>query len=59
MSLYSNEVTEEPAGQVDEMDALVDEFTAAGEGGIGTPFLLVAQPATVAVAGAEEEQRAK
>ena len=53
------EIAEEPAGEVDEVDALVDELAAAGEGGIGAPFAVVAAAAAVAVAGAHEHEGAE
>lgn len=53
------EIAEEPAGEVDEVNALVDEFTAAGEGGIGAPLAVVAAASAVAVAGAHEHKRAE
>ena len=39
------------------MDALVDQFAAAGEGGIGAPLAVIALAAAVTVAGAEEHER--
>src|SRR4051794_29864845 len=41
------------------MRALVDQFTAAGDLRDRTPLLLVADPAAVTVAGADEYQRAE
>ena len=52
------EIAEEPAGEVDEVDALVEHFAAAGDGGVAAPFLLHAEPAAVAVAAADEHERA-
>ena len=59
MAFDGGEVPEEPAGKVDQMDALVDEFAAAGEGGIGAPLAVVALAAAVTVAGAEKHERPK
>ena len=39
------------------MRALVDQFAAARDFGLGAPFLLVAEPSAVTVAGADEHQR--
>src|SRR5207245_61044 len=52
-----DEIAEEPAGQVDQVDALVQEFAAAGQGRVGAPFPVVAQAATVAVAGPDVHER--
>ena len=54
VALDRREISEEPAGQIDQMHALVDEFAAAGERGIGAPFAVVAFAAAVTVAGAEK-----
>ena len=59
VALDGGELAEEPAGEVDEMDALIDEFAAAGEGGIGAPLAVVALAAAVAVAGAEKHEGAE
>ena len=39
------------------MDALVEQFAAAGKGRIGAPFALVTGTAAMAVAAADEQQR--
>jgi len=52
-------IAEKPPGEVDQVHALVDQFAAAGEGGIGAPLTVVALAAAVAVAGAEEHKRAE
>ena len=52
MALHSGKFSEEPAGEIDEMDALIDEFATAGKDGIGAPLAIVAHASTVAVAGA-------
>ena len=59
MALHFREIAEEPAGEIDQMHALVDQFAAAGEFRIGAPFPLVAGPAAVAVAAANEHQFAE
>ena len=41
------------------MDALVDQFAAAGELRVGAPFAVVADAPAVAVARADEHQRAE
>src|SRR5579859_630129 len=40
------------------MDALIDEFAAAGEFGIGAPFAVVTHPSAMAVAGTEKHELA-
>lgn len=42
MALDGGEFAEEPAGEIDEMDALIDEFATAGKDGIGAPLAIVA-----------------
>ena len=59
VALHSGEFAEEPAGEIDEMDALIDEFAAAGKDGIGAPLAVVALASPVAVAGAEKHERAE
>ena len=41
------------------MDALVDQFAAAGQLRIGPPFAVVTDAAALAVAGAEEHERSE
>ena len=53
----AREVAQEPARQVDQVDALVDQLAAAGNGRIGAPFVLVAGTAAMSVAAADEHQR--
>ena len=52
------EVAQVPAGEVDEMYALVEQLAAAGQGGVGPPFAVVADASAVSVSAAEEHQRA-
>ena len=59
MALHSGKFAEEPAGEIDEMDALIDEFATAGKDGIGAPLAVVALASPVAVAGAEKHERAE
>ena len=59
MALDGGEFAEEPAGEIDEMDALIDEFATAGKDGIGAPLAVVALASPVAVAGAEKHERAE
>ena len=59
VALDGGKIAEEPAGEVDEMDTLIDEFAAAGEGGIGAPLAVVAFASAVAVTGAQEHERAE
>lgn len=57
MTLDARELTEIPAGEVDEVHALIDELAAAGELRVGAPLAVVALAAAVAVAAAEKHQR--
>ena len=59
MPLDAGEVAEEPAREINEMHALVDEFAAAGKRRIGAPLAVVADAPPVAVASADEHQRTK
>lgn len=59
VALHSGKFSEEPAGEIDEMDALIDEFATAGKDGIGAPLAIVAHASTVAVAGAEKHEWAE
>src|SRR5215467_1299039 len=52
-------ITQKPPGEIDEVDTLIDEFTAAGNLGIGAPFAFVAEAAAMAVAAADEHQFAE
>src|SRR6185437_12028515 len=51
-----DEIAEKPARQIDEMNALIEQFAAAGDGRIGTPFAVVTEAAAVPVAGADVQQ---
>ena len=55
-TLDVGEVAQEPAGEVDQVWSLVDELAAAGQGRVGAPFPIVADPPAVAVSGAKEHQ---
>ena len=57
MAFDGGELAEKPAGEIDEVDALIDEFAAAGEGGIGTPLAVVALASAVAVTGTQKHER--
>ena len=57
--LDAGEVAEEPAREINEMHALVDEFAAAGKRRIGAPLAVVADAPPVAVASANKHQRTK
>jgi hypothetical protein len=41
----AREIAGEPAGEVDEVDALIEHLAAAGDGRIGAPFAVIAQSA--------------
>ncbi len=58
MAVHGREVAvaEEPTRQVNQVNALIEQFAAAGDGRVGAPFLVVAKAAAVAVAGADVEQ---
>src|ERR1035438_29435 len=53
----AREVAQEPARQVDQVYALVQQFAAARGARIGSPLALVAGTAAVSVAAADEQQR--
>ena len=38
---YLGKIAEEPARQVDQVDALVDQFSTAGKFWVGAPFSVV------------------
>ena len=57
VALDRREISEEPAGQIDQMHALVDEFAAAGERGIGAPLAVVAFAASMAVTRTQKHER--
>ena len=50
------EVAQEPARQIDQMNALIDQLAAAGDRRVGPPLLVVADAPAVAVAGRAEHQ---
>ena len=52
-----DEFAEKPARQIDEMNALIDQFAAAGALRLSAPLAVIAQAAAVAVAGPHEHQR--
>src|SRR6476660_9333010 len=54
-----DEIAQEPARQVDQMDALVEHLSAAGDGALPAPFLFHSEPATETIASAEEHQGAE
>src|SRR5580692_164875 len=51
------ELAEKPAGEIDQMRALVDQFAAAGNFLVKTPLVFIADPAAMAVAAPNEQQR--
>lgn len=53
------ELTEEPAGEIDQVRALIDQFAAAGFFRFSAPFVVVAGPASVAIASADEHEFAE
>src|SRR5690606_27801573 len=57
--LDGRERSEEPAGEIDQVDALIDELTAARPRAIGAPFPVVADAPAVSVASAHEHQGAQ
>ena len=57
--IVDGEVAEKPARQVDQVRALVDQLAAARNGRLAAPFLLVADAPAVAIARADEHQRAE
>src|SRR5580658_2921448 len=54
----AREVAQEPARQVDQVDALVEQLAAARNGRIRAPLALIAGAAAVAVASADKQQGA-
>ena len=42
---------------IDEVDALINQFATAGKFGVGAPFLFVTEPAAMAIARADVEER--
>ena len=57
MTLHVRELAQEPARQIDEVNALVEQLAAAGDRRIGAPLLVVAEAAAVPVACPDEHQR--
>src|SRR5262249_13195019 len=55
-SLNRGEITEEPAGQVNQMRALINELAAACKLGIGPPLPVIADPSAVTVKTADKHQ---
>jgi hypothetical protein len=58
-ALNLRELAEEPAGEVDEVDALVEHLAAAGDVPLPPPLLLHAEPAALPVAAADEHHLAE
>ena len=56
-SLHLHELAREPAGQIDEVHALIDQLASPGHLGPRPPFLFVAHPRPMPVAGAHVHQR--
>src|SRR5437870_7124540 len=56
MSVDRHEIAEKPAGQIDKMNTLVNQFAASGQFWIGPPFFFVAEASAVAVACANKHQ---
>src|SRR5205814_2322697 len=54
-----DEVSKQPAGEVDQMHALIDELTAACNSRIRPPFPLVSKASAMAIATAHEHQLSK
>src|ERR1700687_1276131 len=53
------QLTEEPSRQIEEMHALIQEVTTAGQFSVAAPLLFVADAPSVAVNSADEEERAQ
>jgi hypothetical protein len=56
-ALDRGEGPEEPAREIDEVDALIDELASAGLYRVGTPFLVVTDTTAVAISTPDEHQR--
>ena len=52
-------IAEEPAGEIDQVRALVDQFAAAGERRVGAPFAIVAGSSAVTIAAADKHHLAQ
>ncbi len=50
------EPAQKPTGQINQMNPLINQFTAAGKFRVGAPFLIVAHASTVAIARTNEHQ---
>src|SRR5262249_43056173 len=57
-TLDGGEISEEEPGQVDQVNALVDQLAAAGQLLVGAPFAVVADAAAVTVTAAQEHKLA-
>ena len=57
--VHRGEVAKEPARQVDEVHALIDQLTGTRQYRVGSPFLLVSDATTVSVAPTDEHQLAE
>ncbi len=57
--MHIAERPQEPAGKINQVHPLIDQFAAAGPDGIGSPLAVVAESSAVAVASADEHQRAE
>src|SRR6059058_2001092 len=59
MAFHRREIAEEPAGEIDEVHALINQFTASRQLRVSSPFFVVANTPAVPVAGADEHQLSK
>src|SRR5581483_4972698 len=57
-AVSQRELAEEPARQIDQMRALIDQLAAAGNFGLEAPLFLVTDASAMPVASADEHQRA-
>src|SRR5271157_2342358 len=57
VSLHLGELAQEAPGQVDEVDTLVNELSAAGAFPAGAPFALVSGPPAVPIARPQVHER--
>src|SRR5208283_3890700 len=56
LTLRFCEGAEKPAGEINQMDSLIKQFTAPGKFRVGAPFLVVTHTPAVAVTRANEHQ---
>src|SRR5262249_20530601 len=56
---HTGEIAEEPAREIDQVHALVDQLAAARALGLGSPLAVVAGASAMAVAAADEHQVAE